>query len=130
MLMVSFMAALDFNSGSRCTVAVMTTDLPIACSLSATELSVRQAQMAELGRDALLDATVDGRRAELRFAGRPGVRERVERFVAAEGECCAFLAMRVEQAPDQVRVTIDAPDGAELVLEELVAAFRPAPRAA
>jgi hypothetical protein len=108
----------------------MTTELPIACSLSATELSVRQAQMAELGRDALLDATVDGRRAELRFAGRPGVRERVERFVAGESECCAFLAMRVAQAPDQVRVTIDAPDGAELVLEELVAAFRPATRAA
>src|ERR671920_516254 len=84
MVRVSFMAALDFNSGSRCTVAVMTTELPIACSLSATELPVRQAQMAELGRDALLVATVDGCRAELRFARRPGVRERVERFVAGE----------------------------------------------
>jgi hypothetical protein len=108
----------------------MTTELPIACSLSAAELGVRQAQMAELGGDALLDATVDGRRAELRFAGRPGVRARVERFVAAESECCAFLAMRVEEAPDEVRVTIDAPAGAELVLEELVAAFGSAPRAA
>ena len=47
-----------------------------------------------------------------------------------ESECCAFLAMRVEEASDQVRVNIDAPDGAELVLEELVAAFESAPRAA
>ena len=108
----------------------MTTDLPIACSLSATELPVRQAQMAELGRDALLVATVDGRRAELHFARRPGVHERVERFVAGERQCCAFLAMRVEEAPAQVRVIIDAPDGAELVLEELVASFGSATRAA
>jgi hypothetical protein len=108
----------------------MTTELPIACSLSTTELSVRQAQIAELGRDALLDATVDGRRAELHFTARPGVRERVERFVAAESECCAFLTMGVEAAPDEVRVSIDAPAGAELVLEELVAAFRSAPLAA
>jgi hypothetical protein len=108
----------------------MTTELPVACSLDATALSVRQAQIAELGRDALLDATVDGRRAELHFTARPGVRERVERFVAAESECCAFLIMGVEAAPDEVRVSIDAPAGAELVLEELVAAFRSAPRAA
>lgn len=108
----------------------MSTALPIACSLSAGELHVRQTHIAELGRDALVSATVDGRRADLHFKGGAAVRERVERFVAAESECCAFLTMRVEDAPDEVRVAIDAPDGAELVLEELVAAFRSAPRAA
>jgi hypothetical protein len=100
----------------------MSTPLPIACSLSTGELPVRQAQIAELGRDALVDAAIDGQRAELRFTGGPGVRERVERFVAAEGECCAFLTMHVEEAPGEVRLTIDAPDGAEPVLAELVAA--------
>jgi hypothetical protein len=108
----------------------MSTELPIACSLSAGDLQVRQAQIAELGRNALVSATVDGRRADLHFKGGAAVRERVERFVAAESECCAFLAMHVEDAPDEVRATIDAPDGAEPVLEELVAAFRSAPRAA
>jgi hypothetical protein len=108
----------------------MSTELPIACSLSATDLPVRHAQMAELGRDALVGAAIDGGRAELRFKGDSSVRARVERFVAAEGECCAFLTMRVAEAPGEVRLTIDAPEGAEPVLEELVAAFGPQPRAA
>jgi hypothetical protein len=101
----------------------MSTELPIACSLSAGELDVRQAQIAELGRDALVEARVQAGHADLRFTDGAAVRERVERFVAAESECCAFLTMRVEHAPDEVRVAIDAPDGAELALEELVAAF-------
>jgi hypothetical protein len=103
----------------------MSTDLPIACSLNATDLPVRRAQIAALGRDALVAARIEGRRAELRFDDRPGVRDRVERFVAAEGECCAFLTMGVEDAPDEIRLTIEAPLGAELVLAELVAAFEP-----
>jgi hypothetical protein len=85
--------------------------------------------MAELGRDALVGATVAGRHAELRFGGGSSVLERVNRFAAAEAECCAFLTMLVEESLGEVRLIIDAPDGAELVLEELVAAFRPEPQA-
>jgi hypothetical protein len=101
----------------------MSTELPIACSLSAGELSVRQAQMAELGRDALVGAAVDGGRAELRFTASSRIRERVETVAAAERECCAFLTMRVDEARGEVRLTIEAPEGAEPVLEELVSAF-------
>lgn len=100
----------------------MTAELPIACSLGATELPVRLAEMAELGRAALLDARRDGTRAELRFAA--GMRERVEAIVAAESECCPFLAMRVSDEPGTVLLAIEAPDGAELVVQELVDAFR------
>jgi hypothetical protein len=102
----------------------MPAEPPIACSLSATELPVRQAQMAELGRDALVAANVASARAELHFAAGAGVRERVEGFVAAESQCCAFLTMRIDDAPDEVRLTIDAPEDAEPVLAELVGAFR------
>jgi hypothetical protein len=101
----------------------MSAELPIACSLSAGELHVRQSQIAELGRDALVEARVEASHADLRFKGGAAVRERVERFAAAESECCAFLTMRVAETSTDVRLTIDAPDGAELVLEELVAAF-------
>jgi hypothetical protein len=69
----------------------MSTELPIACSLSADELRSRKAQIAELGHDALVAARVEASRADLRFKGGAAVRERVERFVAAESECCAFL---------------------------------------
>jgi hypothetical protein len=100
---------------------------PIACTLSAADRPARQAQMTALGRDALLGAAVDDAHAELRFAARPGVRDRVERFAAAEAECCPFLSMAVDAEPGGVVLTIDGPDAARPVLLELVAAFRDAP---
>jgi hypothetical protein len=103
------------------------TELPIACSLSADELPKRLAEMSALGDDALVDARTGPAHAELRFAARDGIRERVEAIVAAESQCCAFLAMAVVDEPDTVILTIDAPEGAELVLDELVSAFRNQP---
>jgi hypothetical protein len=102
----------------------MANELPIACSLSGTDLSARRAQIAQLGRDALVDARVDGTQAELRFAAGAEVHDRVQRFADAESACCPFLTMHVDNAPDAVRLTIDAPNDAALVLVELVAAFR------
>lgn len=108
----------------------MSEELPIVCSLSATDLTSRVAQIAELGRDALLDSRYDGTRAELRFASTEGVRARVDAIVAAESQCCAFLTMRVADDADAVLLTIDAPEGAELVVQELVDAFRGEPQTA
>jgi hypothetical protein len=102
----------------------MFTEVPIACSLNATELPQRLAEMAALGRDALLDARTGPTRAELRFAAGAGVRERVEAIVAAESQCCAFLEMVVTEESGTVVLAIEAPDGAEVVLAELVDAFR------
>jgi hypothetical protein len=108
----------------------MPTEPPIACSLSATELPARLAQMAELGRDALVEVELIGAGATLRFAAGTGVRERVTSIVAAESACCAFLAMDVSDEPDTVVLSITAPEDAELVLRELVGAFRGEPPAA
>jgi hypothetical protein len=109
---------------------VMPEELPIACSLTALELPARMARIAELGRDALVAARVDGRRAELRFAAGAGVRARVQRFVEAESRCCAFLSFRLTDRADDVLLRIDAPPDAEGVLAELVAAFGADPEAA
>lgn len=108
----------------------MPDELPIACSLSATELPKRLQEMGALGRDALLDTRADGTRAQLRFAAGAGVRERVDAIVAAESQCCAFLEMQVADEPDTVVLTIEAPEGAEVVLAELVDAFAAEPPAA
>jgi hypothetical protein len=97
--------------------------LPIACSLSAIELPARRERIAALGRDALRRAHVSAAHADLHFSDEPGVRERVLAFAAAESECCAFLAMRVDAGADAVVLSIDAPDGAEPVLRELIDAF-------
>ncbi len=106
----------------------MAAEPPIVCSLSATELPVRLAEMADLGRAALLDARAQGTHAELRFADEAGVRDRVDAIIAAESLCCAFLTMRVSEAPPDVVLTIDAPQGAENVLADLVDAFCARPR--
>lgn len=100
----------------------------MACSLSATELPRRLLEIANVGRAALLAARTGGTSAELRFAAGSGVRQRVEAIVAAESECCAFLAMRVDDEPDVVVLTIAACQGAELVLADFVDAFRSQPQ--
>ena len=102
----------------------MPTELPIACSLGAGDLNDRLAEIAGLGRDALREAELAGLRAQLRFARAPGIPQRLARIVAAESECCAFLTMTVREQADALVLTIAAPGGAELVLEEFVDGFR------
>jgi len=55
-------------------------ELPIACSLTASALHARLAEIAAVGRDGLLDVEATPRLAVLRF--RPEVRARLEAVVA------------------------------------------------
>jgi hypothetical protein len=96
---------------------------PIACSLTATELPERLAEMARLGREALVSVSAEPQRAELRFAAEREVRERVQAIAAAEAQCCAFLTLSVGDEADAVVLTIEAPENAEPVLADLVEAF-------
>ncbi|MGH2918293.1 MAG: hypothetical protein ACRDLS_06795 [Solirubrobacteraceae bacterium] len=105
----------------------MLTELPIACSLSAPELSSRLTEMARLGRAALHEARRDGNVAVLTFTAGAGVRDRVAAVVAAESKCCPFFAMSVTDEPGAVVLTIGAPEGAEPALETLVEAFGAVP---
>jgi hypothetical protein len=102
----------------------MPPELPIACSLTATELPARLAKITTLGRDALTDVLHETGHAELRFAAGDGARERIEAIVGAEAQCCPFLNMDVRDEPGLVVLSITAPPDAALVLRELVDAFR------
>ena len=101
----------------------MDTDVPIACSLDADELRVRLTEMSEVGRDALHDVRSTPGKAVLRFAADAETRERLEAIVDAEARCCAFLDFSLLEDADEIIVTISAPEGADLVLEDLVSAF-------
>ena len=101
----------------------MPAELPIACSLRAAEMPVRLAEIGSIGRASLLGAQTADSRAELRFRAGPETRARLEAIVAAEAECCAFLAMSLRDEAGGITLTIDAPEGAEPVMHELVAAF-------
>ncbi|MBA2629694.1 MAG: hypothetical protein H0U84_01545 [Thermoleophilaceae bacterium] len=102
----------------------MPTELPIACSLSATELRQRLADMRAIGRAALVSSEATDAQAVLRFRRDEQTLAALGDIVAAERECCAFLSLDLTNEPDAVVLTIRAPDGAEPVAHELVAAFR------
>jgi hypothetical protein len=102
----------------------MTTEPPIACTLTEAEMPARRAEMAAIARD-LVAADVHETHAVLRFGPTAATRERVAAFVAAESRCCAFLQMTLRNDPDALTLIIDGPPGAEPVVGGLVAAFAP-----
>jgi MerR family copper efflux transcriptional regulator len=99
----------------------MDSKAPIACSLSATDLSARLAEMRRLGQDALLSADGEG---TLRFRGDTETRARLEAIVAAEAECCPFLDMRLREEAGALVLEIRAAQEAAPVVAELVGAFK------
>ena len=104
----------------------MTRETPIACSLSAEELRARLAEIQAIGADALL--TVDGAGA-LRFRNDEPTRRRLETIVAAESECCGFLAFELKAVGDELELRITGPEGAEALADDLAQAFAEGARA-
>lgn len=98
----------------------MSTDTPIACTLSATELRGRLAEMRAIGEEALIAASDDG---VMRFRASAAIRERLEAVVAEEARCCPFLDLDLRDHAGELVLTIRAPDEAETMPAELVGAF-------
>jgi len=92
---------------------------PVACSLGGDDLSRRLAEIRAVGSTALLSVERDRARAVLRFDPSPRYSAELERIVAAESRCCAFLRLDLSDAV----LTIEAPPGGEPVMDELVDAF-------
>ena len=101
----------------------MSRPLPIACTLSATDLRARGEELRALGGDGLVDVSENAERAVLRFRADPAIRERVEAIVAAESECCAFLDFQLEHRDEASVLTISAPNGGAEMVHELAAAL-------
>jgi hypothetical protein len=95
-------------------------DTPIACSLTTAEMPARLAQIAELGRESLLDAGD----SELRFRADQPTRERLAAFIAAESACCPFLDFELVEQADTLLLNITGPEPAAPLAAELVDAFR------
>lgn len=102
----------------------MNHDLPIACTLDASEYPKRLAAMADLGSATLRAVETTERHAVLTFEPGDPTRERLAAIVAAEAGCCAFLRMTLTDGAEATVLRIDAPAGGELILHEIVAAFR------
>jgi MerR family transcriptional regulator, copper efflux regulator len=105
------------------TLESMAQELPIACTLSGPDLRERLAEIREVGRGALLEAAGESGRRVLRFRRSDGVAERLARIVEAESQCCAFLDLRLDASDGLISLTIEGPEGAEPVVDELAGAF-------
>jgi hypothetical protein len=98
----------------------MSSDTPIACSLSADELPRRLDEMRGIGRDALLSVDADG---AMHFRADHKTRERLEAVIAAESSCCAFLSFELRDEGEELVLSIAAPASAEPLARDLVHAF-------
>ena len=96
---------------------------PIACSLDAQVLDARLAEIAALGRDALIASDNQPGRAQLRFRSDGNVHLRLAAVVAAEARCCPFLELQLDDDHTGLLLTIAAPPDAEPLLADLAAAF-------
>lgn len=96
---------------------------PIACSLGADDLQRRLAAMAEIGADGLIGSSAEGGRHRLCFRDDAGMRERLERIVAAEAACCPFLELSLRADAGELVLSIAAPADAQEVADGLAGAF-------
>jgi hypothetical protein len=101
----------------------MTDDTPIACSLNASQLEQRLAEIAAVGSASLISHTREGDRHLLRFRDDATTRQRLEAIAAAEAECCSFLELLLSEDAGELVLSIGAPEEAEAVAAELAAAF-------
>ena len=95
--------------------------LPIACTLTPSDLRERLGAIQTLTREALSGYARDGLTLTLRYA--PDAVERVRAMVSGEQRCCAFLAFEIREQPDAVHVTITAPESAHDAADELFSQF-------
>ncbi len=99
------------------------TEIPIACTLDAAWMRQRGEDIRTLGRAALTTVERGERHVILRFRPDPGIGEQVERLVAAETECCAFLRFTIAHERDATVVTIVSPPDGAPVMHELADLF-------
>jgi hypothetical protein len=96
-------------------------DLPIACTLDATQMRDRVRFIDALVADALIDQEpIDGG-LRTRFHARDGIEARVRELVAAESRCCAFLTFAVGGRPGELWLDIIGPVEARPVIDEFFA---------
>ncbi len=84
----------------------MTEALPIACSLGASDLKQRLAEIAAIVEESLIGQETDGGRHALRFRADAGTRKQLEEIVAAEAECCPFLDLTLEEQGGELILSI------------------------
>jgi hypothetical protein len=101
----------------------MTKALSIACSLGSSDLRLRLAAIAEIGRQSLIDHDIDAGRHVLRFRLDATTRKRLEEIIAAEAKCCSFLDLILDERGGELVLSVAAPQDGQAVADEFAATF-------
>jgi hypothetical protein len=101
----------------------LTEAIPIACSLRAGDLEQRLAAIAKIGAESLAGHETEGSRHLLRFRSDATTRRRLEEIVAAEAQCCSFLDLTLEDCGGELVLSVEAPQDAQAVADDLAATF-------
>lgn len=99
----------------------MSNRVPIACSLSGGEATVRAAELADLGERALIRSELNGASATLGFNA--AVRDELRAVIESESACCPFFAFELTETDSELVLTVSADADAAPAVAELVAAF-------
>ena len=101
----------------------MSTDPPIACTLTGSAYTDRLAQMTDLGHETLLERTDTATGTELRFRPGASTRATLDEIVRAEQSCCAFLNFEMTDTPNALVLQINGPQDSRAIVDELADAF-------
>jgi hypothetical protein len=77
---------------------------PIACSLNADAAGDRETEWRALLSRALISTACARRGTRVKLRALPGVRQELERLVAAERDCCPFMTMSVATTDEAILV--------------------------
>jgi hypothetical protein len=101
------------------------TDLPIACTLGADDMSARLGVIETLAADGLIDRTPTDGGVRVRLRDTPDIERRTRELIAAEARCCAFLNFDLRRVEDALVLDITGPPEARPVIEQFFTAGAP-----
>jgi len=93
------------------------TEIPIACTLDPEGAAARQALIAALVVDGLIDRTVTASGLRLRLRDTPEIERRTRALIAAESACCAFLELRLGRDGGDLVLDVAGPAAARPVID-------------
>lgn len=94
---------------------------PVACTLGGDDYRDRMRHLGALASRALLARESPAGRERLTFRDTPEVERDLRAALAAEAECCGFLAMTLRRTADGLVLDLSGPAPAGDLLSELFA---------
>jgi hypothetical protein len=97
----------------------MSTDIPIACTLSPDGFTARMGLIDALAADGLLERTRTQNGLRVRLRDTPDIERRARELIAAESRCCAFLNFELDREGDSLVLAISGPEAAGPMIDLL-----------